>query len=288
FTVELTKADKRMRAPMPANLQEIQYWIANIGNAGTAKTYLMGLKKAHELLGSEINTSSPYANSNVEGTRSRRATHGKRARVANRTAGEKALLPGDHWSPTNALHAQKMLRVLQGRATTLQDSCRFNGQTNRMGATPPPEAEGRPQTGRDTDWGLQAGTASAALYCGTKPAHDWIEEPLTSEINECLPSAVPWIRCMRDAFKRSAANHSSCDILRLGGPEEKLVGEAVCARHSVDWQVCKPKVHANCAKDEPKRLEETEPGQSLVRRNIAGKQARQCRICVGAVDAAEE
>ncbi|KAF4653394.1 hypothetical protein FOZ61_009006 [Perkinsus olseni] len=25
FTVELTKADKRMRAPMPANLQEIQY-----------------------------------------------------------------------------------------------------------------------------------------------------------------------------------------------------------------------------------------------------------------------
>ncbi|KAF4681754.1 hypothetical protein FOZ60_011595, partial [Perkinsus olseni] len=25
FTVELTEADKRMRAPMPANLQEIQY-----------------------------------------------------------------------------------------------------------------------------------------------------------------------------------------------------------------------------------------------------------------------
>ncbi|KAF4653393.1 hypothetical protein FOZ61_009005, partial [Perkinsus olseni] len=244
--------------------------------------------------------------------------------------------------------------------------------------------QGRPQTGGDTDWGLQAGTASAALhsqvasaevpwqYCGTKPAHDWNEEPLTSEINECLPSAVPWIRCMRDALKRSAANHSSCDILRLGGPEEKLVGrpyarglvkavptaeaarvsgevddskrrewalcksrtlsveasmeqdaimhsmkavhpgamvqssdpnhcrvtnwgraertDAVCSdcrRHSVDWQVCKPKVHANCAKDEPKRLEEPEPGQPLVRRNIAGKQARQCRICVGAADAAE-
>ncbi|KAF4690696.1 hypothetical protein FOZ60_017064 [Perkinsus olseni] len=42
FTVELTKADKRMRAPMPANLQEMQDWITSIGNAGTAKTYLMG------------------------------------------------------------------------------------------------------------------------------------------------------------------------------------------------------------------------------------------------------
>ncbi|KAF4711626.1 hypothetical protein FOZ63_014418, partial [Perkinsus olseni] len=51
--------DKRMRAPMPANLQENQYWIASIGNAGTAKTYLMGLEKAHELLGYEINTRTP-------------------------------------------------------------------------------------------------------------------------------------------------------------------------------------------------------------------------------------
>ncbi|KAF4690994.1 hypothetical protein FOZ60_016467 [Perkinsus olseni] len=196
FTVELTKADKRMRAPMPANLQEIQYWIANIGNAGTAKTYLMGLKKAHELLGSEINTSSPMLIATLKGL-------------------EAAAPP--------------MGRELVSR---IEQPGRRPFCLATIGRRP----TGRPQTGGDTDWGLQAGTASAALhsqvasaevpwqYCGTKPAHDWIEEPLTSEINECLPSAVPWIRCMRDAFKRSAANHSSCDILRLGGPEEKLVG----------------------------------------------------------------
>ncbi|KAF4692463.1 hypothetical protein FOZ60_013418 [Perkinsus olseni] len=67
FTVELTKADKRMRAPMPANLQEMQDWITSIGNAGTAKTYLMGVKKAHELPGYEINTSSPMLIATVKG-----------------------------------------------------------------------------------------------------------------------------------------------------------------------------------------------------------------------------
>ncbi|KAF4682498.1 hypothetical protein FOZ60_010456 [Perkinsus olseni] len=67
FTVELTKADKRMRAPMPANLQEMQDWITSIGNAGTAKTYLMGLKKAHELLGYEINTRRPILIATVKG-----------------------------------------------------------------------------------------------------------------------------------------------------------------------------------------------------------------------------
>ncbi|KAF4647864.1 hypothetical protein FOZ61_003587, partial [Perkinsus olseni] len=67
FAVELAKADKRTRAPMPANLQENQYWITSIGNDGTAKTYLMGLEKAHDLLGYEINTSSPMLRATSKG-----------------------------------------------------------------------------------------------------------------------------------------------------------------------------------------------------------------------------
>ncbi|KAF4679369.1 hypothetical protein FOZ60_011917 [Perkinsus olseni] len=33
-TVEMTKADKQARTPVPAKVEEIQYWLACTGNAG--------------------------------------------------------------------------------------------------------------------------------------------------------------------------------------------------------------------------------------------------------------
>ncbi|KAF4729234.1 hypothetical protein FOZ63_029758 [Perkinsus olseni] len=210
FTVELTKADKRMRAPMPANLQEMQDWITSIGNAGTAKTYLMGLKKAHELPGYEINTSSPMLIATVKGLEAAAPPMGRElvSRIEQ---------PG----------RRHFCRATIGRHQ------RCSG-ANMAG----PIASGDPNHCRATDWGTRS---------------------------------------------ERTAHRGNLRCPHCGTHRDQLWG-----RHSVDLQICKPKVHANCAKDEPKRLEETEPGQPLVRTKIAGKQTGQCRICVGAANAAEK